>query len=162
MEKVYLGKIVATHGIKGELRIKSNFEYKEKAFKVGNVLIIDDKDYIIKTYRQHKTFDMVTLNDFRDINEVEFLLKKNVYIDKMALVLNDDEVLDQDLLEYKTIIGNETYKIVEVFYASKTNKIIRLKSKNKEILVPYQKEFIKKIDKSKRMIYIELLDGMIL
>ena len=105
---------------------------------------------------------MVTLNDFRDINEVEFLLKKNVYIDKMALVLNDDEVLDQDLLEYKTIIGNETYKIVEVFYASKTNKIIRLKSKNKEILVPYQKEFIKKIDKSKRMIYIELLDGMIL
>ena len=25
MEKVYLGKVTATHGIKGELKIKSNY-----------------------------------------------------------------------------------------------------------------------------------------
>ena len=36
MEKVYLGKVTATHGIKGELKIKSNFTYKEKAFRIGN------------------------------------------------------------------------------------------------------------------------------
>ena len=50
MEKVYLGTITTTHGIKGELRIKSNFPYKEKAFKIGNHLIIDNKEYEIKTY----------------------------------------------------------------------------------------------------------------
>ena len=31
--KVYIGKIVSTHGIKGELRIISDFEYKDKALK---------------------------------------------------------------------------------------------------------------------------------
>ena len=51
--KVYLGKIVSTHGIKGELRIISDFEYKDKAFKVGTHLIIDDEPYLIKIYRKH-------------------------------------------------------------------------------------------------------------
>ena len=79
MKKVYLGKIVSTHGIKGELKIKSTFPYKEKAFRIGNHLIIEEKKYEIKTYRVHKQFDMVTLDNYHDINEVLFLLKKNVY-----------------------------------------------------------------------------------
>ena len=29
MEYIYLGKIVNTHGIKGEIRILSDFRYKE-------------------------------------------------------------------------------------------------------------------------------------
>ena len=33
---------------------------------------------------------------------------------------------------------------------------------NKEILVPYQKEFITNIDKLNQMIYIKVIDGMIL
>ena len=76
MKNVYLGKIVSTHGIKGELKLKSEFPYKAKAFKVGNEIIIEDKKYKIKTYRVHKQYDMITLDEFTDINEVLFLLKK--------------------------------------------------------------------------------------
>ena len=47
MDNIYIGKIVSTHGIKGELRIISDFEYKDKVFVVGNKLIINDKEYII-------------------------------------------------------------------------------------------------------------------
>ena len=36
MEKVYIGKIVSTHGIKGELRILSDFPFKDKVFMIGN------------------------------------------------------------------------------------------------------------------------------
>ena len=32
MDKIYIGKIVNTHGIKGEVRILSDFLYKDKAF----------------------------------------------------------------------------------------------------------------------------------
>ena len=80
MKEVYIGKIVSTHGIKGEIKIISDFEYKDKVFVVGKKLIIDHKDYIIKSYRKHKNFDMVTLNDYKDINEVLFLMKKKVYM----------------------------------------------------------------------------------
>lgn len=33
MEYVYIGKIVNTHGIKGEVRLISNFERKDLVFK---------------------------------------------------------------------------------------------------------------------------------
>ena len=50
MNFVYLGKIVNTHGIKGELRIRSDFPYKDRVFVIGNNLIIDDKEYNIKSF----------------------------------------------------------------------------------------------------------------
>ena len=33
MEYIYVGKIVNTHGIKGEIRILSDFKYKNEIFK---------------------------------------------------------------------------------------------------------------------------------
>ena len=45
MEYVYIGKLVNPHGIKGEVKLLSNFEYKDKAFVVGmNFYIGEDKD----------------------------------------------------------------------------------------------------------------------
>ena len=160
MELVYLGKIVSTHGIKGELKIKSNFQYKEQVFKPGNYLVIDNKKYQIKTYRRHKDYEMVTLDDYTNINEVLFLLKKKVYIEKNSL--DDNIILDSDLLNYKVIIDDKIGEIKEVFFASKSNKILRVLIDEKEILVPYNDMFIKKIDSNEEKIYIQLIDGMIL
>ena len=158
MEKVYVGKIVSTHGIKGEIKILSGFNFKDKVFKIGNKLIIDDKEYEIKSYRVHKGFDMVTLDDYHDINEVLFLMKKNVYFDKDELGLEDDEVLDEDLLEYKVISDDGRIgSIMEVFYASPTNKVIRVKF-DKEFLVP--SSFFTKVDKKNKTIYVELVSGL--
>ena len=158
MDKVFIGKIVSTHGIKGELKILSDFPYKDKVFVVGKKLIIDDKEYTIKSYRVHKNFDMVTLDDYKDINEVLFLLKKNVYVSKDELNLNNDEILDSELIEYKVLTNTGKIGIIkEVFKASETNKILRVLF-DKELLVPYN--FIKKIDKDKKEVYVELIDGM--
>ena len=158
MDKVYIGKIVSTHGIKGELKILSDFDYKDKVFVVGKKIIIDDKEYEIKSYRVHKNFDMVTLDDYKDINEVLFLLKKDVYVSKDSLNFNDNEILDSDLMEYKVLTNTSKVGIIkEIFKASETNKIIRVLF-DKEVLIPYS--FIKKIDKDKKEIIVELIDGM--
>ena len=159
MEFINIGKIVNTHGIKGELRIRSDFEFKDKVFTINNKLIIDDKEYIIRSYRKHKTFDMVTLNEYKDINDVLILKGKNVYIDKDNLKLNNDEVLDEDLLNYKVLTEDKREgKVIEVFYSSPTNKVIRVLL-DKEILIPYNKEFIT-IDKSNNTIIIKVPGGM--
>ena len=151
MEKVYVGKIVSTHGIKGEIRILNQFNFKDKVFKIRNKLIIDDTEYEIKSHRVHKGFDMVTLDDYHDINEVLFLMKKNVFFDKDKLGLSDDEVLDEDLLEYKVISNDgRVGSIMEVFYASPTNKVIRVKF-DKEFLVP--SAFFTKVDKELNYYY---------
>ena len=45
MNKVYIGKIVNTHGIKGEIRLLSDFPFKDKVFVVGNNILVDDIEY---------------------------------------------------------------------------------------------------------------------
>lgn len=158
MEKIYLGKIVSTHGIKGELKIKSGFPYKKKAFKVGNHLLIDKKEYEIKSYRVHKQFDMVTLDDYRDINEVLFLLKKSVYIRKDELSLTKEEVLDTDLLKYQILTTSGKKGIIkEIFFASATNKIMRAEFE-KELLVPLNSPLVKIDVDNKKIIIDEMLE----
>lgn len=157
MNKVYIGKIVNTHGVKGELRIKSDFEFKDKVFIVNNKLIVDDKEYNIRSYRKHKTFDMVLLDEYNNINDVLFLVGKKVYFDKDKLNLNNDEELDKDLLDYKVIINDNIGKIEEII-DTPNNKVLRIKSE-REYLVPYNEEFVI-IDRSKKEVVIKLIDGM--
>ena len=61
MEYVYIGKIVNTHGIKGELRIISDFDKKEIVFKPGFAFYLGDfkKKEIVNSYRRHKNFDRI-------------------------------------------------------------------------------------------------------
>lgn len=161
MEKVYIGKIVNTHGIKGELRILSDFEFKEKAFKVNTEIYIDNEKHIIKSYRRHKNYDMITIDNYNNINDVLYLLKKKVYKKKNELDLSDEEILDSDLLTYKVIDKNKNCGIIkEIFLASPTNKIIRVLF-DKEVLIPINSPMIKKIDKKLKIVEVELIDGMI-
>lgn len=160
MEKIKIGKVATTHGIKGELKIISDFPYKDKIFKVGNTLLIDNIAYQIKTYRPHKQFDMVTLNDYKDINEVLFLVKKPVYFDKESLNLEEDEILDEDLITYKVLTTEGKEGIIkEIFLASPKNKILRI-FVEKEILIPFNSPLIKEIDKKKKIIKIEVIPGL--
>lgn len=158
MKNVYLGKIVSTHGIKGELKLKSEFPYKAKAFKVGNEIIIEDKKYKIKTYRVHKQYDMITLDEFTDINEVLFLLKKKVYIEKKQLKLDNNEILDEELITYQVLTSSGKKGIIkEIFFASPTNKIIRVQLE-KEILVPLNSPLVKINIPKKEIIIDQILE----
>ena len=56
---IYVGRLVNTHGIKGEVKILSDFKYKDVIFKKGSTFYINDDEYVIKSYRKHKNFDMV-------------------------------------------------------------------------------------------------------
>ena len=160
MEKVYIGKVVNTHGIKGEIRILSDFPYKHLVFSIGKHLIIDDVSYEIKSYRVHKGYDMVTLGEYTNINDVLFLLKKNVYFDKDKLELGDGEVLDSDLIHYEVLTTDGNRGIIkEIFKASEVNKILRIDI-GREVLIPMSSPMIKKIDKENKQVIIELIEGM--
>ncbi len=157
---IYIGKVVSTHGIKGEVKILSNFEYKDKVFLVGKTLLIDNKEYKIRSYRKHKNFDMVTLNDYNNINDVLHLLQKKVYLKKEDLQLNRDEVLDEELLTYQVVsTDGKVGKVLEVFFASPSNKILRI-FLDKEMLIPVHSPMLVEIDKEKKKIVVDLVDGI--
>ena len=159
MTKLYIGKIVNTHGIKGELRIKDNLttNQRNEIFKIGSNLIIDEKAYKITSYRVHKDYDMVTFEGFTNINEVLFLKGKKVYKSKDEINLHNGDILDSELVTYKVKTDGGEEGIIKTIEKTGVNyKIIRLEINNKEILVPYHKDFIINIDHNKKELVIRL------
>lgn len=157
MNKILVGKVVNTHGIKGEIRIRSNFKYKDRVFVVGNYINILDKDYKITSYRYHKVFDMVKLEGFNDINDVLFMKGKDVYFDKDKLNLDSNEVLDDDLINYKVKYEDKIGTIKEIMDIN-GNRVIRVEL-DREYLIPYNDEFVKINNKDKE-IEIKIIEGM--
>lgn len=152
---IYLGKYVNTHGIKGEIRIKSNFKYKYKAFKPGNIIKIANQEFTITSYRVHKEYDMLTLKDINNINQIIDLKGENVYIDKKYLNLNDNEYLDEDLLNLDLYMGNNYLgKVEQVEYLTKNKKLLIV---NKHY-IPF--ELVKEIDFLNKKIIIEEVSGL--
>lgn len=153
---VLIGKYVSTHGIKGEIRIKSNFQYKERVFKLGNKLIIDNQEYEVTSYRLHKGYDMVTFKGIDNINQIISLKGSLVYIDKSLLNLNSDEYLDSDLINMDIIINNKLMgRVSGIRYLTETKKLLVVDSK----YVPF--ELIKKIDLNNKKIEIEEVSGLL-
>ena len=72
MKYVYIGKIVNTHALKGEVRILSNFEFKDRVFKPGIKVYMGQfkTEEEIETYRPHKQFDMVKFVNIDNIQDV--------------------------------------------------------------------------------------------
>ena len=160
MDKIYVGTIVSTHGIKGEIKIISKLEQslKETVFKVGNSILINDKEYKLRSYRRHKNYDMVLLDDFNNINDVLFLMKQKVYIDSKYIELSAKEDFELNYKEYEVITSDKQKGVVKALEETGNNyKIIRVVVNNKEELVPYNEHFLKKIDSSKKQVEIELL-----
>ena len=154
MNKVFLGKYVNTHGIKGEIRIKSNFKYKDKVFKIGNEIIID-KPYIINSYRVHKDYDMVTLIGINSINDIIHLINSSVYIDRDKY-LKFNEYLDEDLISFSVYSNDlEIGLVSDIRYLNNNKKLLVVKGK----LIPF--ELIENIDLTNKKIYINYVEGLI-
>lgn len=156
MEKILIGKYVKTHGIKGEIRIKSNINYKEKVFKIGNTLIIDNQEFIINTYRVHQEYDMITFKGINNINDIISLKGSLVYINKDLINLDKDEYLDTDLINLDVYMeSNLVGKVKDIRYITKDKKLLTVNSS----LVPF--ELIKKIDLKNKKIIIEEVSGLL-
>lgn len=163
-EFIYIGKIVNTHGIKGELRILSEFKYKERAFLENRRIYIGKEkiEEVINSYRHHKIFEMITLKGYNNINQVLKYLNREVYIKKNDLSLSDKEYLDDDLIDLNVIFNNqEVGRVLAIKKVSENNKVIEAIINEKRTLIPYHNDFIKNVDLVNKSIELELIEGMI-
>lgn len=163
MKYVYLGKIANTHGIKGELRILSNFKYKSRVFKKGfKVYIGKEKiEEEIVTYRPHKQFDMITLKGYNNINDVLKYKSLNIFINKEDLILNDNEYLDADLINLSVICDNKCIGKIQKIEKYPHQDIFVIINNDKKHLVPYVNEFIKEINLEEKTMVINNIKGLI-
>lgn len=160
MDLIKVGKIVNTHGIKGELKLISNFEYKSKIFINHFKLYINQTEYLIANYRQHQQFDLITLVGFTNINDVLFLKGQEVYINRADLQLNGD-VLINDIIGYQVVEGTQIIgQIVDVVNYG-AGPLLAVQTKEQLILIPKVDSFIKEINQSTQTINIHHWEGLL-
>lgn len=161
MNYICIGKIVNTHGIKGELRILSNFKFKETTFLKNNKIYIGNKkeEEIINSYRKHKNFDMITLKGYENINDILKYKGSRIYIIKENLT--DDNYYDEDLIGLQVYINNNKIGIIKDTIYIKNNSLFVIEDKNKIKYIPNNKEFIESIDLDNKKVYIKYMEGLI-
>lgn len=151
-ELVLIGKSVSTFGIKGELKVISDFEYKDKAFKVGNVILLNNREHKITSVRYHKNYVLVTIDDLNNINYVLDYVGYNLYIKRSALKLAQNEYLYKDLINAK-VYENDLYlgDITEIV----NNNIYYLArvKKDHEFLIPLIDNYVVRFAKDEKILY---------
>lgn len=160
MNYLYIGKLVNTHGIKGEVRILSNFRHIDKAFLKDMKFYIgkDKKEYTVETYRKHKNFHMVVFKDNHDINLIEHLKGSFVYINKEDLKLEENTYLAIDLIDFSVIINDKLIGTITDVLDTPANEVLVLDNK---VMIPYVNAFINKVDIENKKVVVNEVKGLL-
>ena len=163
----YLGTVVAKYSFRGELLIKlytdepeyySNLTYV--FLEQGNALV----PFFIVSCKSHKTQLLrVQFENILTESEAETFLKKNVY-----LPLSDLPKLKGNRFYFHEIIGFEVYDysagrigIIKKINDQASQALLIIEQKGVEIMVPIVDEFIKKLDRQNRQLFIKIPDGLL-
>ncbi len=159
MKYVLIGKLVNTHGLKGEVRILSDFRYKDKVFIPGMKIYIGKEKHEEKivSYRHHKIFEMIMMDGYNDIDQVLKYKGDYVFVNKEDIKLGENEYLDEDIIGLKVIVGSTTIGLVKRIENHNGNLLL-LTDNGK--LIPYNFGVIKNIDLVNKTIFVEDIPGL--
>ncbi len=161
MKYIYIGDVVNTHGLKGEVRLISNFEYKKRIFKKNFKLYIgrSKDEVVINTYRVHKEYDMLTFDGLTSIDDVIIYKGDKVYINRDDLKIKG--YFNEDLIGLSAYSGDKYLGKVEYIMKNKAHDILVITLDDKKNLIPNIKEFVSKIDLENGRIEIKEIEGLI-
>lgn len=164
-----VGKIVNTHGIRGEIRVISITDFPEERYAPGNTLHLFLKQtapipLIVKTHRKHKQFDLLTFEGYDNVNEVERwkngLLK--VSEDKLT-ELPEGEYYFHQIIGCKviTVEGDELGVVKEILTPGANDVWVVHRENGKDLLIPYIDEVVLNVSVDKKEIVIDPLEGLL-
>ncbi|EKF37445.1 ribosome maturation factor RimM [Bacillus xiamenensis] len=165
-----VGKIVNTHGVRGEVRVVSKTDFPEERYKKGSVLYIfkqgqkEPLKVTVASHRQHKQFDLLTFEEVGSLNEAEQLKESILKVEKEHL-----GSLDEGEFYFHEIIGCEVYdeedkligQIKEILTPGANDVWVVGRKGKKDALIPYIPSVVKKIDISSKKVHIEVMEGLI-
>lgn len=166
MKKQYLdsGKIVGTHGIKGEVRIEPWCDSPEFlcAFKK---LYLDEKGqtFIEVKSRPHKNITLAKIKGVDSIEEAEKYRGKVVYINRADITLDEGVNFVQDLigLEVKDAENGTVYgKLTDVLRTGANDVYEITDSNNKKYLAPVIDEVVEEINVDGGFVLIHPMKGI--
>ncbi|MDD2259526.1 MAG: ribosome maturation factor RimM [Acholeplasmataceae bacterium] len=154
-----IGKILKTHGIKGDLLVESRSDFNR--FEVGKKVYLNLEgkiDLTISTIRQSNKGLIIRFKGFNDINLVDKFRGLLLYSD-------EEPILEDNEFHYGEVIGKEVYNqygqligVVSDIMQVPQGHILRIKTETKDVLVPFNNQFVKEVSST---ILIEEIEGLL-
>lgn len=165
-----VGKIVNTHGIKGEVKVVRITDFDER-FKSGNQLYLfltnnpEPIELLIKSHRKHKQFDMLMFEGYSSINDVEHFKQGTLKIhkDNQHPLKEEGNYYYHEIIgcEVKTTSGESLGQITEILAPGANDVWVVKREKEKDLLIPYIESIVKKVDVKEKTVIIEPMEGLL-
>ena len=162
MRKINIGKVVTTHGVRGDIKVYPHTNVEDMFLKLKKVYIGEEEKKIFSV-KYAKGCPVLNIEGVNTVEEAQLLIGKQVFADEAAL-----PKLEEDAFYLKDIIGcmavdkeeNEIGKVTDVIFTG-ANDVYQIETESgREMLVPAVKEFIIEVDVKAKKIKIRLIDGM--
>jgi len=167
-----VGKVVNTHGIRGELKILSQTDFADVRFAAGNKLLMVNEEngasleVKVISSRANKNVYILKLEGFTDINAVE---KYKGWVLKVSsdqqLELDEGEYYYHEIIGCRVVSeeGEELGTISEILSpgANDVWVVDRPKGSGKQLLLPVIDDVLINVNKKEKVVTVHLMEGLI-
>lgn len=170
-EKLYnVGKVVNTHGIRGEVKVFPQTDFPDVRFAQGSELIMQHPEtqstlsVTVERSRLHKNMYIVKLKQFDDINDVEKYKGWMLKVSEAQLVeLPEDEYYYHEIIGCRVVTDEgEELGVIDEILAPGANDVWVVKpSKGKPILIPVIDDVLLNVDIEGKVVTVHLMEGLI-
>lgn len=153
---VTIGKIVAPHGVRGDVRVVPLTDFPERFQATKQVRLEDGAVLTISSVKKHKQFILVKFKDLDSIEAVEHLRGKLLQVarkDAVKLPAGHFYIFDLIGLDVYTIDDEPLGKVTDVLRTGSNDVYVVENAEKVQVLIPALKEVVRQIDiENKRMI----------
>jgi 16S rRNA processing protein RimM len=166
-----VGKIVNTHGVRGELRVWPQTDFPEVRFKPGSRLLMvppegsgDPVPVVVQSAREQKNLRIVKLRGYDNINEVERFKGWELKVGPEDRVpLNEGEYYVRDIVGCEVVSeeGESLGVIRDVLSPGANDVWVVRRPKGKELLLPVIDDVVLDVDVAAKRVKVHLMEGLL-
>ena len=166
-ECFYLGKVVSKFSFKGEVLIKLDTDEPESYLEMESVFVDYDNNlvpfFIEKSSLQKSNLLRVKFEDVDSEEDAEDLIKCDLYLPLDLLpTLNEDQFYFHEVIGFTVQDANYgTVGTLTGINDTTSQALFEIEKNGKLILIPMNDEFLQKVDKKNKTIYVQTPEGLI-
>ena len=163
---ILMGKVAATHGIRGQLRVVSYSGLAESFLSAGTLFLKDASGRIIQhdvsAVAVHGKKLLVTLKGFSDINQVLPFVGSEVLLYRDQLPApEEDEYYWYDLVGMKVVTtDNRLLGVLESIIETGSNDVYVVASDDREYLIPALSDVVVSVDTKEKIMTVTPAEGL--
>jgi 16S rRNA processing protein RimM len=161
-----IGNIVAPFGVRGELKVRTHTDIPDRFANLETIYLgTEHARYRVASSRPYKgEMVILKLKGINDVNSAETLRNTSLMIPLSQLAeLPENSYYQHDILglEVITLDGRALGHIDDIIVTG-SNDVYDIKTpEGRQILIPAIKDVVKRVDLRCKMMYIELMEGLL-